>query len=53
MAALNAGVDMLLMPADFQAAYDGVMAALENGELTEERIDESVRRILEIKLGME
>lgn len=53
VAALSAGVDMLLMPADFQAAYDGVMAALENGELTEERIDESVRRILEIKLGME
>ena len=53
VAALNAGVDMLLMPADFQAAYDGVMAALENGELTEERIDESERRILEIKLGME
>lgn len=53
VAALDAGVDMLLMPADFQAAYDGVMAALENGELTEERIDESVRRILEIKLEME
>lgn len=53
VAALNAGVDMLLMPADFQAAYDGVMSALENGELTEERIDESVRRILEIKLAME
>ena len=53
VAALNAGVDMLLMPADFQAAYDGVMAALENGELTEERIDESVRRVLEIKLEME
>ena len=53
VAALNAGVDMLLMPADFQAAYDGVMAALENGELTEKRIDESVKRILEIKLEME
>ena len=53
VAALNAGVDMLLMPADFQAAYDGVMAALENGELTEKRIDDSVKRILEIKLEME
>lgn len=53
VAALDAGVDMLLMPADFQAAYDGVMNALEKGELTEERIDESVRRILEIKLEME
>ena len=29
------------------------LSALENGELTEERIDESVRRILEIKLEME
>lgn len=53
VAALNAGVDMLLMPADFQGAYEGVMSALESGGLTEERIDESVTRILKIKLEME
>lgn len=49
--ALKAGVDIVLMPADFQRAYKGVLEAVESGELTEERIDESVRRILELKCG--
>lgn len=48
--ALQAGVDLILMPADFQDACEGVLAALETGALTEERIDESVRRILRVKL---
>ncbi len=47
--ALQAGADMILMPADLQAAYEGVKAALEDGTLTEERIDESVLRILKTK----
>lgn len=47
---LLAGVDMVLMPADFQAAYQGVLDAIASGELTEERIDESVARILTVKL---
>ena len=50
--ALNAGVDMLLMPADFNAAYQGVLAAVQSGELSEERIDESVKKILKTKIGM-
>ena len=50
-AALLAGVDIVLMPADLQAAYQGVLDAVASGELTEERIDESVRRILTVKLG--
>lgn len=49
--ALLAGIDMVLMPADFQAAYQGVLDAVASGELTEERIDESVRRVLRVKLG--
>ena len=52
VAALNAGADMLLMPADFQSAYEGVLDAVADGTLTEERIDESVARILEVKLTM-
>ena len=52
VAALNAGADMLLMPADFQSAYKGVLDAVADGTLTEERIDESVARILEVKLTM-
>lgn len=47
--ALWAGADMLLMPEDLQAAYDGVLQAVQNGTLTEERITESVVRILTAK----
>ena len=50
--ALNAGVDMLLMPADFNAAYQGVLAAVQSGEISEERIDESVEKILKTKIDM-
>ena len=50
--AIKAGVDIVLMPADFNAAYQGVLSAVSTGELTEERIDDSVRRILTVKLGM-
>lgn len=47
--ALQAGVDLILMPEDFRSAYEGVLAAVETGELTENRIEESVRRILYVK----
>lgn len=47
--ALKAGVDMILMPADLQAAYDGVLAAVKDGTLSEERIEQSVLRILTVK----
>ena len=47
--ALQAGVDMILMPQDLQAAFDGVKAALASGALTQARIDESVLRILQVK----
>ncbi|MEU6859769.1 glycoside hydrolase family 3 N-terminal domain-containing protein [Glycomyces sp. NPDC046736] len=47
--ALLAGADMLLMPPDFTLARDAVLAAVEAGELTEDRVDESVRRILLLK----
>lgn len=47
--ALEAGVDMILMPQDLQAAFDGVKAALSDGTLTQDRIDESVLRILQVK----
>ena len=40
---------MLLMPENFQEAYHGILEAVQNGTLTEERIDESVRRILKVK----
>ncbi len=50
--ALKAGADMLLMPEDFSLAYTGVLNALDSGEITEERIDESLRRIINKKLDI-
>lgn len=49
--AVKAGVDMILMPNDFQAAYSGLYTAVRSGEISEERIDESVRRILTAKIS--
>ena len=49
LAALRAGCDMLLMPADLPAAYEAVLSAVESGEISESRLDESVRRILRCK----
>ncbi|MFC5291326.1 glycoside hydrolase family 3 protein [Actinokineospora guangxiensis] len=47
--ALEAGVDQLLMPADFPLAYDAVLDAVRSGRIAEARIDESVRRVLKQK----
>ncbi|NCC02053.1 MAG: hypothetical protein EOM34_15535 [Clostridia bacterium] len=49
--AIQAGADMLLMPSDFTAAYQGVLDAVNNGTISEERLNESVKRILMVKLG--
>lgn len=48
--ALLAGCDMILMPNDLQAAYDAVAAAAQDGTLSAARIDESVLRILRVKI---
>ena len=48
--AINAGCDLLLMPYSLTDAADGVLAAIDSGEISPERLDESVLRILEAKL---
>lgn len=48
--AINAGADILLCPDSLTDAVEGMKAALSSGTLTEERIDESVLRILKLKL---
>ncbi|MER5770014.1 glycoside hydrolase family 3 protein [Streptomyces sp. NPDC001985] len=47
--ALKAGVDQLLYPEDLALAWNAVVNAVRGGELTEERIEESVLRILRLK----
>lgn len=47
--AILAGCDMLLMPEDYEKAYNGVLEAVRNGNIDEERINDSLRRIYRIK----
>ena len=47
--ALKAGCDMLLMPEDFEKAYEGVLKAVSDGVISEERINDALRRIYRIK----
>lgn len=49
VAVLQAGGDMLLMPAHFTSAAKGVLTAVAEGTLSEARIDESLRRIFRVK----
>lgn len=48
--AILAGADQMLMPPDLVVAIGGVRDAVASGEITEERLDQSVRRILAQKL---
>ncbi|MER5499106.1 glycoside hydrolase family 3 protein [Streptomyces sp. NPDC002561] len=47
--ALKAGVDQLLNPPSLDVAWNAVLAAVKNGELTEARLDESILRVLRLK----
>jgi len=48
--ALEAGADVLLMPPNPEQAIRAVIAAVENGRLTRQRIDASVMRVLTAKV---
>jgi len=50
LAALKAGADMLLLPPDLDAAVSAIKKALATGEITMARIEESVSRILAVKI---
>ncbi|WP_113671306.1 glycoside hydrolase family 3 protein [Vallitalea guaymasensis] len=47
--AVEAGIDILLMPVPFEEGYSGVLESVISKTISEERIDESVRRILKVK----
>ena len=46
--AVEAGND-LLISTEFESQYAAILSAVQTGRITEERIDESVRRILRFK----
>lgn len=47
--AIQAGDDILLMPENFSLAYQGVLDAVNQGVISKDRIETSVRRILRYK----
>ncbi len=50
--AINAGVDVILMPESLDKAHKGIMEGIASGKLSEERINESVLKILCKKIEM-
>lgn len=51
LASLNAGADIFLMPAYLGESYNAVLNAVQDGSIPESRIDESVMRILKVKIN--
>lgn len=47
--ALKAGCDMVLMPEDFTVAIEGVVEAVKDGTIDEQRINDSLKRVYRIK----
>ena len=47
--AVLAGADVILMPASVEEALEGIVAAVESGRISGERLDESVLRLLRAK----
>lgn len=50
--AIKAGCDMLLMPENFEEAYNAVLQAVQDGVISEERINDSLRRVYRIKYAI-
>ena len=48
--AFEAGCDILLMPYDYIEAFEAILNAVETGRISQQRLDESVQRILNLKL---
>lgn len=49
---VKAGTDIILMPSDLNRSYQAVLAAVKNGDIPEARINQSVERILALKLKL-
>ncbi len=50
--AVKAGDDVIMLPKDLDAAYHGLLDAVRSNEISESRIDESVRKVLEMKAAV-
>ncbi len=48
----KAGNDLLIIPANLDASYRSVLQAVQSGEISRPRLDQSVRKILELKASL-
>jgi beta-glucosidase len=48
--AINAGIDLIMVPQEWESFISNTLASVRSGDITEARIDEAVRRILRVKL---
>ena len=48
--AVEAGIDMVLMPENLDEAYNAVLKAVKNGKISQERLDDAVSRIIKAKI---
>ena len=49
-AAFNAGVDMFMAPESWRGLYENTLAQVRSGEISMQRLDEAVGRILRVKM---
>ena len=49
-AAINAGVDVIMVPADWQAFWTNTVNQVKAGTISEARVNDAVRRILRVKM---
>lgn len=52
IAAINAGIDMVMIPYEYKNFTEDLKKAVERGRVSEERIDDAVKRILTVKFKM-
>ena len=48
--AINAGVDLVMVPYDWKPMYENTLAQVKSGEISAARLDDAVRRILRVKV---
>ncbi|MFP5439227.1 MAG: glycoside hydrolase family 3 N-terminal domain-containing protein [Bacteroidia bacterium] len=52
MLAINAGIDMSMIPYNYEVFCDNLTALVKEGKVKQERIDDAVRRILKVKYAL-
>lgn len=50
--AIQAGCDLILLPADYEQAYQGILDAVHSGDISEQEIDEHVARVVSAKIKL-